>query len=145
MKVLSIGFTEKSASRFFELLRAAGARRIVDVRLNNTGQLAGFSKRDDLKFFLREICDMEYVHVPELAPTADILDKYKKFGGDWMVYENEFMNLMERRRIDKAVAKDVIEQGCLLCSEHKPHKCHRRLVIEYLAGKWGPMEVAHLT
>ena len=144
MNVFSIGFTEKPAKRFFELVRSSGAKRVVDVRLNNTGQLAGFSKRDDLIFFLREICQVDYVHVPELAPTADILRAYKKHGGAWPVYEAEFLNLMERRRIDESIARDVIDQGCLLCSEHKPHHCHRRLVVEYLNKKWGALTAVHL-
>ncbi len=144
MKVFTIGFTEKPASRFFDLIRKSGARRVVDVRLNNTGQLAGFSKRDDLQFFLREICGVDYIHIPELAPTQEILDAYKKHGGAWSVYESEFLNLMERRRIDASVAQSVIDQGCLLCSEHKPHHCHRRLVVEFLERKWGGLQSLHL-
>ncbi len=144
MKVFTIGFTQKPAERFFRLLKDAGVRRVVDVRLNNSGQLAGFSKQDDLKFFLRKICDIDYLHVPELAPTQDMLDAYKKHKGSWQVYEAEFLALMEKRRIDKAIARDVIDQGCLLCSEHQPHHCHRRLVAEYLAKKWGHLETEHL-
>jgi uncharacterized protein (DUF488 family) len=144
MNVFTIGFTEKPAKRFFELVKGSGTKRVVDVRLNNTGQLAGFSKRDDLIFFLREICQVDYVHVPELAPTADILDAYKKHGGAWPVYEAEFLSLMEKRRIDQSIARDVIDQGCLLCSEHKPHHCHRRLVVEYLERKWGGLTTTHL-
>jgi len=144
MKVYTIGFTEKPAERFFSLLRESGAKRVVDVRLNNTGQLAGFSKRDDLVFFLRELCGIEYVHVPELAPTQEILDAYKKHKGAWDVYEHEFLSLMEKRRIDETIARDLIDQGCLLCSEHKPHHCHRRLVVEYLAKKWGSVDPKHL-
>lgn len=140
MKVFTIGFTQKRAERFFKLLKGAGVRRIVDVRLNNSGQLAGFSKQDDLKFFLRELCDIDYVHLPELAPTKEILDAYKKHKGSWQVYEEEFLALMEKRRIDESIAKDVIDQGCLLCSEHKPHHCHRRLVAQYLAEKWGELD-----
>jgi uncharacterized protein (DUF488 family) len=144
VNVFTIGFTEKPAKRFFELIRASGTKRVVDVRLNNTGQLAGFSKREDLVFFLRELCQVEYIHVPELAPTADILDAYKKHGGAWSVYEAEFLNLMEKRRIDQSIARDVIDQSCLLCSEHKPHHCHRRLVVEYLDRKWGGLKPTHL-
>lgn len=144
MNVFTIGFTEKTAKRFFELIRSSGVKRVVDVRLNNTGQLAGFSKQADLTYFLRELCQVEYIHVPELAPTKDILDVYKKHGGAWSVYEAEFLNLMERRRIDQSVAKDVVDQGCLLCSENKPHHCHRRLVVEYLQNKWGDINTTHL-
>ncbi|NQW28848.1 MAG: DUF488 domain-containing protein [Flammeovirgaceae bacterium] len=144
MNVFTIGFTEKTAKRFFELIRSSGVKRVVDVRLNNTGQLAGFSKQADLAYFLRELCQIEYIHVPELAPTKDILDVYKKHGGAWSVYEAEFLNLMERRRIDQCVAKDIVDQGCLLCSENKPHHCHRRLVVEYLQNKWGDINTTHL-
>ena len=144
MNVFTIGFTEKTAKRFFELIQSSGVKRVVDVRLNNTGQLAGFSKQADLVYFLRELCQVEYIHVPELAPTKDILDVYKKHGGTWSVYEAEFLNLMERRRIDQSVAKDIVDQGCLLCSENKPHHCHRRLVVEYLQNKWGDINTTHL-
>lgn len=144
MKVYTIGFTQKTAERFFKLLRDSNVKRVVDVRLKNSGQLAGFSKRDDLIFFLRELCGIDYVHIPELAPTKDILDAYKRHNGSWAVYEEEFLALMEKRRIDETIARDVVDQGCLLCSEHKPHHCHRRLVTEYLARKWGTVETRHL-
>lgn len=144
MKVFTIGFTKKPASRFFELLKDSGARRVVDVRLNNVSQLAGFAKRDDLRFFLREVCDMDYVHLPELAPTKDILDAYKKHGGSWAAYEEAFLELMRKRRIEDTVPREVVEGGCLLCSENEPHHCHRRLVAEYLAETWGGVQVGHL-
>lgn len=144
MKVWTIGFTKKNAQRFFELLRASGAKRVVDVRLNNVSQLAGFAKKDDLEFFLREICGISYVHLPELAPTQDMLDAFKKEKGDWHAYEKQFLALMKERRIEDTVARDVIADGCLLCSEDKPHHCHRRLVAEYLKDHWGDVQVAHL-
>lgn len=144
MRVFTIGFTQKTAEQFFSNLKEAGVRRVVDVRLNNTSQLAGFSKRDDLIFFLQELAGIEYVHLPDLAPTKDILDVYKKHKGSWEVYEQEFLALMEKRRIDESIARDIIDQGCLLCSEHKPHHCHRRLVTDYLARKWGDVETTHL-
>ena len=87
MKILTIGFTKKSAKKFFEMLRASGAKRVVDVRLNNVSQLAGFAKKDDLAYFLREICGMDYIHLPALAPTQEMLDQYKKQHGDWKDYE----------------------------------------------------------
>ena len=144
LRVFTIGFAETSAKEFFTLLKRSGARRVVDVRLNNTSQLAGFSKRDDLQFFLKEVCGMEYVHVPDLAPTQDILDDFKKHKGSWSVYEQEFNNLMAKRSIEASVAKDLLDQGCLLCSEKKPHQCHRRLVVEYLRRHWGELESTHL-
>jgi uncharacterized protein (DUF488 family) len=144
MKLFTIGFTQKPARRFFELLRASGARRIVDVRLNNVSQLAGFAKKDDLAYFLKEICGMEYVHLPELAPTQEMLDAFKKEKGDWGTYEQRFLSLMKVRRIEETVPREAIADGCLLCSEDKPHHCHRRLVAEYLKQHWGDIEIAHL-
>ncbi|MCZ7571626.1 MAG: DUF488 domain-containing protein [Ardenticatenaceae bacterium] len=144
MKVYTIGFTKKSAHRFFELLRRSGAQRVVDVRLNNVSQLAGFAKKDDLAYFLKEICGMEYVHLPELAPTQEMLDEYKKKRGDWKTYETEFLELMTQRRIEETILPEMIENGCLLCSEDKPHHCHRRLVAEYLKQHWGDVDIVHL-
>jgi uncharacterized protein (DUF488 family) len=144
VKVYTIGFTKKTAKRFFEMLHASGARRVVDVRLNNVSQLAGFAKKDDLAYFLKTICGMEYVHRPELAPTQDMLDEYKKRRGDWKTYEDRFLDLMKRRRIEETVPRDLIADGCLLCSEDKPDRCHRRLVAEYLKGYWGDVEIVHL-
>lgn len=144
MKILTIGFTKKSAEEFFSKLRASGAKRIVDVRLNNISQLAGFAKRDDLKFFLHEICDMEYFHMPLLTPTQEMLDRYRKMKGEWAVYEREFLELMKSREIEKMVPRDILAEGCLLCSEDKPHHCHRRLVAEYLKERWGDIEIVHI-
>lgn len=144
MNLFTIGFTKKSAEVFFNKLKLSGARRVVDVRLNNVSQLAGFAKRNDLQFFLREICDMEYVHLPELAPTKDILDEYKKNKGDWSVYEGKFLELMRKREIERRVDPSILADGCLLCSEDKPHHCHRRLVAEYLRSHWGDMKVTDL-
>lgn len=144
MKLFTIGFTKKKAERFFGLLRASGAKRIVDVRLNNVSQLAGFAKRDDLRYFLSEICGMGYVHLPELAPTKEILDDYKKRNGDWQTYEVQFLDLMRQRQIAQSVDHDILSDSCLLCSEDRPHRCHRRLVAEYLNDQWGGVEVIHL-
>ncbi|HAB16477.1 MAG TPA: hypothetical protein DCE44_08505 [Verrucomicrobiales bacterium] len=144
MKVFTIGFTKKPARKFFETLRSSGTKRVVDVRLNNVSQLAGFAKRDDLEFFLKEVCGMGYVHLPDLAPTQEMLDEYKKLKGDWATYEKRFLDLMEKRRIENAIPKEVVAEGCLLCSEDKPHHCHRRLVAEYLKKHWGDVEISHL-
>lgn len=144
MKIYTIGFTKKNAQRFFEALRKSGAKRVVDVRLNNVSQLAGFAKRDDLAYFLDQVCGMQYVHLPELAPTKEMLDEYKKLGGDWDTYEKRFLDLMEKRHIEEKIPKEVISDGCLLCSEDKPHHCHRRLVAEYLKQHWGDVGITHL-
>jgi uncharacterized protein (DUF488 family) len=146
IQIWTIGFTQKPASKFFSLLKQSTAKRIVDVRLNNVSQLAGFAKRDDLRYFAEEICNMEYVHVPALAPTHEMLDKYKKHGGAWDSYEKQFLGLMRERKIEETLSPDLFRGGCLLCSEDKPHHCHRRLVAEYLQGKWGSsVKVTHLT
>lgn len=144
MKLCTIGFTEKSAADFFGRLKGAGVRRILDVRLKNNGQLAGFSKRDDLDFFTREILGGEYVHLPELAPTQEMLDEYRKGKKGWENYERRFRELMKERAIEKQVDPKLIEGGCLLCSEDKPHLCHRRIVAEYLKDAWGDVEIVHL-
>jgi uncharacterized protein (DUF488 family) len=144
MKVFTIGFTKKNARQFFEAIRKSGAKRVVDVRLNNVSQLAGFAKRDDLKFFLKEVCDIDYVHTPDLAPTKEMLDEYKKLKGDWDTYEKRFLDLMEKRSIEERIPKEIIAEGCLLCSEDKPHHCHRRLVAEYLKQHWGDIDISHL-
>lgn len=144
MVIHTIGFTKKSAERFFNLLKDGGPKRIVDVRLNNSSQLAGFAKRDDLAFFLESVCDMEYVHLPILAPTKEMLDEYRKGDGDWGRYETRFLDLMREREVERNVRRDVIEDSCLLCSEAEPHHCHRRLVAEYLQAHWGDLEIEHL-
>jgi uncharacterized protein (DUF488 family) len=144
MKIYTIGFTKKSAEKFFSMLQHSGAKRVVDVRLNNVSQLAGFAKRPDLEYFFHAICSMGYVHVPELAPTQEMLDRYKKEKGTWSDYERDFLKLMEVRRIEEAVSKEIIADGCFLCSEDKPQHCHRRLVAEYLRDHWGNVEILHL-
>ena len=144
MKVYTIGFTKTSAARFFELLRNSGAKRIVDVRLNNLSQLAGFSKKGDLEYLLQNICRMDYVHLPSLAPTKEMLNSYRNQHHDWDRYKREFLALMKERRIEKVLVKRTIANSCLLCSEDKPEHCHRRLVAEYLNLHWGNLEVIHL-
>ncbi len=144
MKVFTIGFTKKSARDFFERLRRPGLARLVDVRLNNLSQLAGFSKRDDLHFFCEVILSIGYLHVPELAPTQAMLDSYQKNHGSWPDYEKRFLGLMAERKVEEVVAREAIDGGCLLCSESTPENCHRRLVAEYLQSKWGGLEIEHI-
>lgn len=144
MTIYTIGFTKKSARTFFSKLKQSGAKRLVDVRLNNVSQLAGFTKKDDLLYFLDVICQMEYLHIPALAPTQDILDAYKKQKGDWRVYEDRFLSLMRERQIEESISRETINDSCLLCSEDLPDHCHRRLVAEYLRDKWGDLEIKHI-
>ncbi len=144
MKIYTIGFTKKTAREFFGALKDADAARLVDVRLNNVSQLAGFAKREDLRFFTQAICGIGYVHEPELAPTQGMLDRYKKQKGAWAEYEREFLGLMRAREIERTVPRELIDGSCLLCSEEKPHQCHRRLVAEYLRERWEGVEIVHL-
>jgi uncharacterized protein (DUF488 family) len=145
MEVYTIGFTKRTAAEFFGTLKREGVKRLLDVRLNNTSQLAGFTKKDDLSFFLREICGTDYVHEPLLAPTQDILDNYKKKKGTWEEYERRFSQLMEQRKIEEKIERRLFDTPTvLLCSERKPDRCHRRLVLEYLEKKWGGLQVMHL-
>lgn len=144
MKIHTIGFTRKSAEVFFSRLQAAGIARVIDTRLHNSSQLAGFAKKDDLCFFLRAIGNIDYRHEPLLAPTADILDAFKKGRMAWGDYAGHFLDLMRRRRIETSVSREILDHGCLLCSEDQPHHCHRRLVAEYLGQHWGEVDIVHL-
>ena len=145
MEVYTAGFTKKTAEEFFESLRRVGIRRLVDVRLNNSSQLAGFSKRDDLPYFLHELCGAEYLHEPLLAPTQDLLDAYKKRKGSWEEYERRFLALMAERGIERRIQPSLFNvPTVLLCSEATAEHCHRRLVLEYLNAKWGGLCIVHL-
>ena len=145
MEVYTIGFTKRTAADFFGALRRAGVQRLLDVRLNNSSQLAGFTKKEDLPFFLKEICGAEYIHEPLLAPTQDLLDDYKKKKGSWQDYERRFLQLMEQRRIEEKIDRRLFEAPtALLCSETTAQHCHRRLVLEYLSKKWGDIKAVHL-
>ena len=143
--VSTIGFTKTTAEGFFERLLKSGVKRVVDVRLHNTSQLAGFAKSGDLAYFLKKIGGIEYAHQPLLAPTDAMLKAYKKEKGDWDAYEARFMALMAERQIENRLRPEMLEGACLLCSETTPHHCHRRLVCDYLNDKWdGALSVRHL-
>jgi uncharacterized protein (DUF488 family) len=144
VNLFTIGFTQKSAQKFFELLKEAGVKQVIDTRLNNVSQLAGFTKRADLEYFLKSIGGIDYTHILDLAPTQDILDEYKKNKGDWDVYEQKFLQLIANRQIEKKISPGQLDGACFLCSEAKPHHCHRRLVAEYLNGKLGGINICHL-
>jgi uncharacterized protein (DUF488 family) len=145
MEIYSIGFTQKSASQFFGTLKAHGIERLLDVRLNNTSQLAAFAKQADLAYFLREICAAAYEHQPLLAPTQEMLDAFKKHKGGWEAYEEAFLALMRARHIESALDKESFaRRTVLLCSEPTAEHCHRRLVLEYLQKHWEGVEIHHL-
>jgi uncharacterized protein (DUF488 family) len=143
--VYTIGFAQKTASEFFGALRGAGVKRLLDVRLHNSSQLAGFTKRDDLPYFLRELCGAEYLHEPLLASTREMMDAYRKRHGTWSDYEKSFLELMRERRVEQHVPRSLFDEPTvLLCSEPTPEHCHRRLVIEYLQAAWGDLQPIHL-
>jgi uncharacterized protein (DUF488 family) len=135
LNLFTIGFTQKTAEQFFETLLKAGVKQVIDTRLNNVSQLAGFSKKPDLEYFLQKVCGIKYIHILDLAPTKDILDEYKQKRINWATYEERFNQLITQRQIEKKVSPHLLDEGCLLCSEAKPHNCHRRLVAEYLQNK----------
>ena len=143
--LFTIGFTKKTAEEFFTKLQAANVKLLVDVRLNNVSQLAAFTKRDDLKYFLQTIAGIGYQHLPELSPTKDILDAYKKKEIEWSEYELEFQRLLQSRHIESIVHQEQMDHACLLCSEPQPDHCHRRLVAEYLQACWGNTRIEHIT
>lgn len=144
IKLYTIGFKKKSAQEFFELLKANNIKRLIDIRLNNTSQLAGFTKSRDLKYFLKEICKAEYIHKPELAPTKELLDNYKKNKLTWQDYERVFSDILSDRKINEKVKLEEFDNACLLCSEQEPDQCHRRLVAEYLHKTFKDISIKHL-
>jgi uncharacterized protein (DUF488 family) len=145
MEIYSIGFTKKNAREFFGTLKAYRIERLLDVRLNNTSQLAAFAKKDDLAYFLREICSAAYEHEPRLAPTQDILDDFKKRKGSWEVYSEAYLSLIRSRKVESVLSQDSFQKRTvLLCSEATAEHCHRRLALEYLQKHWKGVEIHHL-
>lgn len=144
MHLFTIGFAKKTAEHFFDLLEKAGVKRVVDIRLNNVSQLAGFATRDDLRFFLKAIGGIDYIHVPELAPTKEVMNDFKKKKVDWDTFQKRFTRLMSQRKIAAGMQGRLFHKDCLLCSEAKAEQCHRSLVAEYLKKKWGDVEIVHL-
>jgi len=145
MEIYSIGFTQKTAEQFFTRIKDAGIHLLLDVRLNNVSQLAGFAKRPDLAFFLEQICRTRYLHEPLLAPTQEMLTAYRSKAASWQEYETRFLALMAERRIERNLDRALFERPTvLLCSEPAADRCHRRLVIEYLRRKWGDITISHL-
>jgi uncharacterized protein (DUF488 family) len=145
LEIYSIGFTRRSAESFFEALRRAGIRVLMDVRLRNTSQLSGFAKRDDLAYFLRHLVNTDYVQEPSLAPTEELLRAYRSRQVSWDEFEVMFRSLMEERRIEEMFNRSLFDRRvCLLCSEFEPTRCHRRLVLDYLNDRWGGVEAIHL-
>ncbi|MGD1716546.1 DUF488 family protein [Dapis sp. BLCC M172] len=144
IELFTIGFTKKTAQDFFENLTQSKVKCVIYTRVNNVSQLAGFAKKKDLEYFLKVICNIGYIHILDLAPTKELLDDYKKKRITWDDYEQKFNNLITEREIEKKVSPELLDGSCLLCSEAKPHYCHRRLVAEYLNQQWGNIKVCHL-
>lgn len=141
----TIGFTKKNARQFFGLIQGSGVRKVLDTRLNNVSQLAGFTKKDDLAFFLEKLAGVSYEHALRLAPTDDILKSYKKGEISWDVYADAYIDLINRRYVEDLFSADVLDGACLLCSEPTPHHCHRRLAAEFFQNHLGGgVEIVHL-
>lgn len=145
IKLFTIGFTKKNAQQFFSLLQQGGVRKVLDTRLNNVSQLAGFTKRDDLSFFLREVAGIDYEHAEQLAPTDVMLKRYKKGEISWDDYAADYQVLIQKRRVENLFKPEDLEGVCLLCSEATPHHCHRRLAAEFFEKQLGcGVDIIHL-
>jgi uncharacterized protein (DUF488 family) len=142
--IFTIGFTQKRAEDFFRILQSAGVRRVVDVRLHNTGQLAGFTKRDDLSFFLRSVARIEYIPMPLLAPQASELAAYRSGTMTWADYASTYIRLLAERRVETELKSVLTDGDCFLCSEATAEQCHRRVAVEYLQQHWSALRVIHL-
>jgi uncharacterized protein (DUF488 family) len=144
MELFTIGFAGKSAEQFFTSLVKHGVRKVIDIRLSNVSQLAGFTKKNDLKYFLKVIAGIEYEYLPQLAATKELMDGYRHGKIPWEAYETAYLGLLEERQVEKALKPEDFDKGCLLCSEAKPDHCHRRLAAEWLKGNWVGMKVTHI-
>lgn len=145
IKTSTIGFTKSTAKAFFGRLISSGVKVLYDVRLNNTSQLSGFAKSDDLAFFLDKIAGVRYEHQPILAPTSEMLKSYRSKKRTWDEYQREYIDLLSARKIEERLSPNSFSDTCLLCSESTPYQCHRRLICEYLNHKWnGVLDVKHL-
>ena len=137
MAIYTAGFAEWTAEQFFGELKQHHVDQLIDVRLNNVSQLAGFAKKKDLEYFLRTICGADYRHEPMLAPTADMLKDYRSKKTSWLEYERLFTLLLAERRVESVLSRQILDGNpVFLCSEHKPDHCHRRLALEYLEERW---------
>ena len=144
IQLYTIGFTKKNAEQFFHLLTSNNVQKIVDTRINNTSQLAGFAKADDLAFFAKTIAKIDYHHEIDFAPTKELLSKYRKGEISWEEYEVEYLNLIDMRKVARKVDIEKLHANCLLCSEHTAEKCHRRLLAEYFKAANNDVEIVHL-
>jgi uncharacterized protein (DUF488 family) len=145
VEIATIGFTKSSAESFFGRVTASGIRRLGDVRLRNTSQLAGFAKKDDLAYFLARLCGAEYVELPLLAPEDHTLDAYRGGTLPWAEYERRYIALLDGRNVTRTFIRSEWEPGIVfLCSEDQPDRCHRRLAAEYFEAAWADISIRHL-
>jgi uncharacterized protein (DUF488 family) len=144
MELFTIGFAGKSAEQFFTALVKHGVRKVIDIRLNNVSQLAGFTKKNDLKYFLKVIAGIEYEYLPQLAATKELMDSFRGGKISWEEYEATYLGLLEERQVLKTLKPEDFDKACLLCSEEKPDHCHRRLAAEWLKGKWSFFKITHI-
>ena len=142
--IFTIGFTNKSAEVFFGLLKDNKIKKLFDIRLNANSQLAGFAKGKDLPYFMKTICDAQYEHILDMAPTKELLEGYREKNISWEEYEKEYKKLLQIRNVAKKVKIEALDRACFLCSEHKPDFCHRRLLAEYLQRAFKDIEIKHL-
>jgi uncharacterized protein (DUF488 family) len=145
VQVATIGFTGKTAQEFFDLLKNAEVRTVLDIRLSNTSQLAGFAKKQDLPFFLDKLCGAAYEEMPDLAPEPDLFKRFKAKELTWDDFSAAYVELIAKRRVESNLDVDQFRSACLLCSEHLPHHCHRALALEYLNSRWNSrLKITHL-
>jgi uncharacterized protein (DUF488 family) len=140
----TIGFAKKSARTFFTLLKQNHIARLIDIRLNNSSQLAGYTKKEDLQYFLESICNCLYLYIPEFAPSKEILDNYKENKMSWAEYELKYNLLIAQKAPHKTLKIEELNKSCLLCAEPIPDKCHRRLAAEYLQKQFSGISIEHL-
>jgi uncharacterized protein (DUF488 family) len=145
MDIYTIGFTHRSAREFFETLKSNCIERLLDVRLSNTSQLAGFTKQADLEYFLKQICNAAYEHEPQLAPSEELFRACRKDGGSWGALASGYLKLLKTRKIESTLSKSSFKKRTvLLCSEATAEHCHRRLALEYLEKHWPEIKIHHL-
>lgn len=144
MTLFTIGFTKKDAKTFFDLLIKNNVKTVIDIRLNNHSQLAGFTKGSDLAYFLKAIAGIDYFYFVQAAPEESLLKKWQKGEITWIEYETTYKEMLDKRNIFDKINKVLLENGCLLCSEPTPENCHRRLLAEYFQKKLQMIEIKHL-
>ncbi len=145
MDVFTIGLTKKTAQEFFEALTNAGIKTLIDIRLNNKSQLAGFSKQADLEYFLGAICSIRYIHEPLLTPTEEMLKAYRSKVIGWEEFGRQYKDLLRTRDVSDHLDQSVFKTNAvLLCSDLEADHCHRRWSAEYLRDSWGGLDLVHL-